>query len=169
MGKFSITSETAFAYPPEVIFDFVANPANWGRTYKGSGGVHQHLTLPLKFGDTWTEKVDLPPNTYLSTWTLITVVRPKKFVFQQVNKIGMREHGSGGHDGFTTISYTFEQPGQGVTLFTRNLTCELPKGVDIPDDLLTVKCRPGGIDRYHQRVEEEWDKEFGGKAVPQEA
>lgn len=119
MGKFSIESETAFAYPPEVIFDFVANPANWGRTYKGSGGVHQHLTLPLKFGDTWTEKVDLPPNTYLSTWTLITVVRPRKFVFQQVNKIGMKEDGTGGSDGFTTISYTFEQPGQGVTLFTR--------------------------------------------------
>ena len=45
MGVFSITSETAFAHPPEVVFDFVSNPANWGRTYKGSGGVHQHLTL----------------------------------------------------------------------------------------------------------------------------
>ena len=163
MGKFSITSETAFNYSPEVIFDFVANPENWGRTYKGSGGMKsgQDLTLPLKFGDTWTEKVDLHPNTYLSTRTLITVVRPRKFVFQQVNKVGMKEDGSGGVDGFTTISYTFEQPGQGVTLFTRNLTCELPKGVGIPDDLLTVCCRPDGIDRYHLAVEKELDKEFG--------
>lgn len=161
MGVFSITSETAFAQSPEVIYDFVSNPANWGRTYKGSGGVHQHLELPLKVGDTWTEKVDLPPNTYLSTWTLITAVRPRKWVFQQTNKIGMHEDGTGGSDGFTTISYTFERPGQGVTLFTRNLTCELPKGVGIPDDLLTVKCRPDGIDRYHAAIEKELEKEFG--------
>ena len=168
MGNFSITSETTFSHPPEVIYDFVSNPGNWGRTYKGSGGMHEgskHLTLPLKFGDTWTERVELDTphghNIYLSTWTLITAIRPRKWVFQQIDKIGMKEDGSGGHDGITTISYTFEQPGQGVTLFTRNLHCELPKGVDIPDDLLTVKCRPGGIDRYHAAIEKELDAQYG--------
>lgn len=159
MGVFSITSETAFKHEPEVIYDFVTNPANWGRTYKGSGGVHEHLKLPLQIGDTWTEKVDLPPNLYYSTWTLITAVRPRKWVFQQVNHIAAKSEGEGGIDGFTTISYTFERPGQGVTLFTRNLTCELPKGVGIPDDLLTVCCRPDGIDRYHAAIEKELDKE----------
>jgi hypothetical protein len=163
MGKFSITSETAFAHPAEVIFDFVSNPANWGRTYSGSGGVHEHLILPLKFGDTWTEKVSLPPNMYYSTWTLITVERPRKFVFQQKNDIARTdEQGTGSVQGFTTISYTFEPDvGQGVTLSTRNLTCELPKGVGIPDDLLTVCCRPDGIDRYHAAVERELDEKFG--------
>lgn len=161
MGKFSVESETTFLHPPELIFDFVANPANWGRTYKGSGGVHQHLTLPLKFGDTWTEKVELPENIYYSTWTLITVIRPRKFVFQQVNDIAKPSETGKGIDGITTISYTFEQTGHGTTLFTRNLTCELPKGVGIPDDLLTVKCRPDGIDRYHAAIERELDQEFG--------
>ena len=168
MGRFSITSETAFSHPPEVIYDFVSNPANLGRTYKGSGGVHQHLSLPLKVGDVWTEKVDLPPNQYDSTWTLITAIRPKKWVFQQVDKVGMKSDGTGGVDGITTISYTFDRPGQGVTLFTRNLTCELPKGVDIPDDLLTVCCRPGGIDRYHAAVEKELDQQYG-KAETEQA
>lgn len=168
MGKFSITSETAFSHPAEVIFDFVTDPSNWGKTYKGSGGMHSKqatsLTLPLKFGDEWTERVDLPPNSYLSTWRLITVDRPRKFVFQQHNNIGRKEDGTGGENGFVTISYTFEPDvGQGVTLFTRNLTCELPKGVGIPDDLLTVCCRPDGIDRYHASVEKELDRVFGEK------
>jgi hypothetical protein len=54
-----------------------------------------------------------------------------------------------------TISYTFKpQVGQGVMLFTRDLTCELPKVVGIPDDLLTIYCRP---DR-HAAVERELDE-----------
>ncbi|KAF2486136.1 hypothetical protein BDY17DRAFT_307686 [Neohortaea acidophila] len=165
MGNFSITSETVFAHPAERVYDFVSNPGNWGRTYKGSGGMHEgskHLKLPLQIGDTWMEKVDLPPNTYHSEWTLITARRPTKFVFQQINKVGVNADGSGGVEGITTISYTFEPNiGHGMTLFTRNLTTELPKGVDIPDDLLTVCCRPGGIDRYHAAIEKELDAEFG--------
>lgn len=122
----------------------------------------KHLTLPLKVGDTWTERVDLPSNLYLSTWTLITAIRLKKFVFQQTENVGMKEDGTGGVDGITTISYTFEpNVGHSMTLFTRNLTCELPKGVDIPDDLLTVCCRPGGIDRYHAAIEKELDEQHG--------
>jgi hypothetical protein len=114
MGNFSITSGTAFSYPPEVIYDFVTNPANWGQTYKGSGGVHQNLPLPLKVGDTWDEKVDLSPNLYVSTRTLITAVRPRKWMFQQTDKIGMKADGTGGVDWFKAISYTFERPGHDV-------------------------------------------------------
>jgi hypothetical protein len=51
----SITSETAFSHPAPAIFDFVTDPSNWGKTYKGSGGMHhkqaRDLILPLKFGD----------------------------------------------------------------------------------------------------------------------
>ena len=165
MGRFSITSETAFAHPAERIYDFVSNPANWGRTYKGSGGMHEgskHLSLPLQIGDEWTEKVDLPPNLYQSAWVLITARRPTKWVFQQTNKVGMKADGTGGVEGVTTISYDFEPNiGHGMTLFTRNLTTELQKGVDIPDDLITVCCRPGGIDRYHAAIEKELDEMYG--------
>lgn len=85
MGKFSITGETVFDYPADVIYDFVSNPHNWGKTYKGSGGMQdKNLKVPLQIGDVWTEKVDLPQNRYLSTWRLITAERPRKFAFQQV-------------------------------------------------------------------------------------
>lgn len=163
MGKFSITGETVFDYPPEVIYDFVSNPHNWGRTYKGSGGMQdRNLKVPLQLGDVWTEKVDLPPNTYLSTWRLITAERPRKFAFQQINNVGMKEDGTGGVDGITTITYTFEgNVGEGKTLFTRNLTGEHPRGVGPPDDLLTVCCRTTGIEKYHDAVKAILDEEHG--------
>lgn len=163
MGKFSITGETVFDYPADVIYDFVSNPHNWGKTYKGSGGMQdKNLKVPLEIGAVWTEKVTLPPNMYVSTWRLITAERPREFALQQVNKIGMLEDGTGGVDGFTTITYTFEENiGCGKTLFTRNLTGELPRGVGLPDDLLTVCCRPDGIERYHDAVKRELDKEHG--------
>lgn len=66
-----------------------------------------------------------------------------------------------GFDRMTTISYTFKNPRQSVTLFGWNSPIELPKGVGIPDRLLTVCCRPDGIDRYHAAIEKELDKEFG--------
>jgi hypothetical protein len=37
--------------------------------------------------------------------------------------------------------------------------------VGIPDDLLTVCCRPDEIDRYHAAVERELDERFGVKRV----
>ncbi|KAL4805223.1 hypothetical protein BDV18DRAFT_142180 [Aspergillus unguis] len=160
MGRVSVTSETTFNYPAEVIYDYVTNPENWGKTYKGSGGLkeNEHLELPLKFGDVFTEKVVLENNTYHSKWTLITAIRPRRWVFQQVDDIGKRADGTGGVKGTCTISYSFESTGHGVTLFTRNLTLDLPKGVRMPDDLLTVCARPDGIDRYHAAIEEQLDK-----------
>jgi hypothetical protein len=32
MGIVTTTSETAFTQPPQVIYDFVSNPANWVRS-----------------------------------------------------------------------------------------------------------------------------------------
>jgi hypothetical protein len=109
MGKFSITSETAFAYPAEAIFDFVTDPSNWVKPYKSSSSSGtpskqaRNLTLPLEFGDEWTERVELPPNTHLSTWRLITVDRPRKFVFQQHNDIGRKEDGTGVSGGLSLL------------------------------------------------------------------
>ena len=129
--------------------------------------------FPLSFGDTWTERVSLPPNTYLSTWTLIRTKKPYQFVFQQQDGIGAREDGSSeGSKGFTTIAYRFEEVGQGGCLFVRTLTCELPRGVGIPDDLLTVCARPDRIERYHDAIRKELaeqhekaEKEAGGDVM----
>jgi len=157
----SVTSETIFNYPPEVIYDFVSNPENWGRTYKGSAGVaqDQKLELPLKVGDTWTEKVVLGDSVYHPIWVLEIAERGRKFSFRQVNKIGVRPGGSGGVDGYCWITYTFTKAGQGLTLFTRNLTVETEKFVHIEDDLMLAMARPEGIDKYHAEIEKTLDAE----------
>jgi hypothetical protein len=167
MGVMSVTSETIFNYPPDIIYDFVSNPANWGRTYKGSAGVpiEEKLSLPLKVGDVWTEKVALPENTYHPKWVLETADRSRKFAFRSVNGIAVDVDGSGGVEGYCWITYTFTKAGHGLTLFTRNLTCELEKGVEVPDDLWLAMSRPSGIDKYHAAIEKLLDEESGEHKV----
>lgn len=162
MGVISVTSETIFNYPPEIIYDFVSNPSNWGRTYAGSSGLPpgQNLSLPLKVGDVWTEKVALPKNTYHPKWVLEIADRGRKFAFRQVNNVAAGEDGSGGVSGYCWITYTFMKAGHGLTLFTRNLTCELEKVVDVPDDLMLAMSRPSGIDKYHDAIKKLLDVEF---------
>lgn len=123
--------------------------------------MHKDTKFPLEFGDKWAEKVDLPPNKYLSEWTLIRTKKPYQFVFQQQDDVGAKEDGTPGTQGFTTIVYRFEEASEGRTLFVRTLTCELPRGVGIPDDLLTVCCRPDGIERYHDAIKKELDEQNG--------
>jgi hypothetical protein len=36
LGIVTTSSETAFMYPPEVVYDFVTNPTNWTKTYPTS-------------------------------------------------------------------------------------------------------------------------------------
>lgn len=152
MGYFTATSQTAFAQSAAEVYDFVSNPDNWSSTYKGSGGIPHALDLPLKVGDTWSEVVELDENTYRSDWTLITAVPERLWEFRQIDKIGQSAEGVGGVDGITTITYEFGEVGEGVTLFTRTIRCVTPQGVGIPDDLLTVRARPDGIDRYHAAI-----------------
>ncbi|KNG49620.1 vacuolar assembly sorting protein [Stemphylium lycopersici] len=86
MGVMNVTSETIFNYPPDVIYDFVGNPVNWGRTYKGSAGLPsdaKKLNLPLKVGEVWTEKVALAEKTYHAKWVLEIADRGRKFAFRQ--------------------------------------------------------------------------------------
>lgn len=152
MGYFMSSSQTVFTQSAMEVYNFVSDPGNWGSTYKGSGGVHQELELPLKVGDTWSELVTLDENTYRSDWVLVTAVPGRLWEFRQVDKIGQSADGEGGVDGVTTITYEFSDAGEGLTLFTRTLKCTTPKGVGIPDDLLTVRARPDGIDRYHEAI-----------------
>lgn len=159
MGYFESSSQTVFSHPAEDIYDFVSDPNNWPKTYKGSHGIANQIKTPLEVGDVWTEVVQ-PSETFScrSTWKLITAERPRKWVFQQVDSIGAAADGTGGVDGITTISYTFEPAGVGQTLFTRSLLCELPRGQRIPDQLLIARAQPAGIDAYHEAVARELDK-----------
>ncbi|KAH8901425.1 hypothetical protein GQ53DRAFT_740356 [Thozetella sp. PMI_491] len=169
MGVVSASGSTVIPYTREQVYDFVTNPHNWPLTYKGSGGIQQNLTIPLKVGDKWVEKVSLAENTYYSGWTLITAVRPWKWVFEQYNGIGaVDEQLNGGVEGITKIEYIFEEAelpvhGEQVsgTLFKRTLTCELPRGIEMPEDLLVVKMRTAGIERYHDAVARELGKIHG--------
>jgi hypothetical protein len=171
MGISSASSSTVLPYTREQVYDFVTNPHNWPLTYKGSGGIQKNLTIPLKVGDKWVEKVSLAENIYYSGWTLTTALKPWKWVFEQYDGIGATDENlTGGVKGATQIRYTFEEAeievdgkkGKG-TLFTRTLTCELPRGVEMPEDLLVVKMRTAGIERYHDAVATELAKVHGNK------
>ena len=158
MGSFTAMSQGLFDHPAEAIYDFVSNPHNWKRTFKGSDGPDAHLSLPLKIGDEWTEIVTLSEDfACQSTWTLIIADRPRRWVFRQTDHIGQALDGSGGVEGFTTISYGFEPAGDGRTLFTRSLHCELPRGTRIPDALLIARAQPANIDAYFAAIAAELD------------
>ena len=75
MGIVTTSSETAFAHPPEVVYDFVTNPANWTKTYPGSNYVGKLDDLPLKVGDTWEEGG--PDGKHIYTWHLAMAMRPE--------------------------------------------------------------------------------------------
>ncbi|RZT84591.1 polyketide cyclase/dehydrase/lipid transport protein [Pseudonocardia sediminis] len=158
MGQFGASAETVFTQSPEEIYDFVSDPHNWPKTFKGSAGMASGMTLPLSIGDSWTEQIRVGDFECRSTWTLITAVRPSKFVFQQVNGIAEQPDGTGGLDGITTISYTLTpQPGGG-TLFHRSLHCEVPRGTRIPEPLLIARCQAANIEGYHDAVARELEK-----------
>jgi hypothetical protein len=158
MGSFTTQSETLFDYPPEPIYDFVSDPGNWPKTFKGSAGIADHLAIPLKIGDSWTELISVGDGFQCrSTWTLIVAERPRKWVIQQVDRIGEQADGTGGVDGITTITYSFTPIDAGRTVFHRALHCELPRGVRIPDPLLVARAQPAGIDGYHDAVMRELD------------
>ena len=81
------SSETAFRQSPEVIYDFVTNPANWTKTYPHSTNVAGlPETLPLKVGDTWTESGSDAERIF--TWHLAIAMRPKMWVFNSVGRLG---------------------------------------------------------------------------------
>lgn len=87
VGIVTTSSETAFSQSPEVIYNFVTNPANWTKTYPHStkvGGLPE--TLPLKVGDTWTESG--PDAEKIFTWHLAIAMRPKMWVFNSVGRLG---------------------------------------------------------------------------------
>jgi hypothetical protein len=82
LGIVTTSSETAFSQSPEVIYDFVTNPANWTKTYPGGPQIRNlPAELPLKVGDTWDEAHPDPEKDRVFTWQLAIAVRPNLFVF----------------------------------------------------------------------------------------
>ena len=156
MGSFTAESQSLFHHPAQDIYDFVSDPHNWPKTYKGSAGIADLLSLPLKVGDSWTELVKVSENfSCRSSLTLIIAERPRKWAIQQVGRIGEQADGTGGVDGITTIIYSFEPVSEAMTIFHRSLNTELPRGVRIPNELLVVRGQPAGIDGYHDAVARE--------------
>ncbi|MGE2724581.1 SRPBCC family protein [Mycolicibacterium pulveris] len=153
MGIVTTTSETTFDQPPEVIYDFVTNPANWTKTYPGSahiGGLP--AGLPLKVGDTWTESG--PDDDRIFTWHLAIAMRPTMWVFNSVGRLGHDADGDGGMEGRITVQYHFTRPGNDVTLFTRTMTIEAYKHAPLPDGFFRT-VNPAHIDAYHAAVARE--------------
>ena len=153
MGIVTTSSETAFAYPAEVIYDFVTDPCNWTKTYPGSAHVgNVSNDMPLKIGDTRTEAGAGGDKVY--TWHLAIAMRPTMWVFNSVGNLGHDQAGGGGMPGRITVQYHFTQPGQNITLFTRTMTIEAYKDAPLPDELFRI-VNPANIDRYHAAIARE--------------
>jgi hypothetical protein len=153
MGIVTTSSETAFNYPPEVVYDFVTNPTNWTKTYPGSthvGGLPEHL--PLEVGDGWTESG--PDGDRIFSWHLAIAMRPTMWVFNSVGRLGHDRDGNGGMEGRITVQYHFTQPGDSITLFTRTMTIEAYKHAPLPDGFFRI-VNPANIDAYHSAIERE--------------
>lgn len=152
MGIVTTTSETAFTQSAETVYDFVTNPQNWTKTYPGSAHIANLPRLPLKVGDTWEEAG--PDGDRVFTWQLAAAVRPTRFVFTSVGRLGHDRDGNGGMEGRITVSYHFTRPGQDVTLFSRTMTIEAYKHAPLPDQLF-MQANPAKIDAYHEAVARE--------------
>lgn len=86
MGTVTTSSETAFTQSAETVYDFVANPQNWTKTYPGSAHIGKLPELPLRVGDTWEEAG--PDGDRIFSWQLAAAVRPSLFVFTSIGRLG---------------------------------------------------------------------------------
>jgi hypothetical protein len=153
LGIVTTSSETSFSYPPETVYDFVTNPANWPKTYPGSAHVGDLPDrLPLTVGDSWTESG--ADGARIFTWQLAVATRPKLWMFTSLGRLGHDRHGNGGLEGRISVQYHFTQPGENITLFTRTMTIEAYKHAPLPDALFT-QVNPANIDAYHAAVARE--------------
>jgi hypothetical protein len=153
LGIVTTSSENAFDHPPETIYDFVTNPANWTKTYPGSahiGGLPEDL--PLKISDTWTEAG--PDGDRIFTWHLAIAMRPTLWMFNSVGRLGHDRDGNGGMEGRITVQYHFTRLGKNTTLFTRTMTIEAYKHAPLPDALFQ-QANPAKIDAYHEAIKRE--------------
>ena len=132
MGIVTTSSETAFHHPPEVVYDFVTNPANWTKTYPTSAHI----------GDK------------VFTWHLAIAMRPRMWVFNTVGLLGHDPEGNGGREGRMTITYHFTQPDSGITLFSRTMTIKAYRDAPLPDKFFLM-VNPANIDAYHVAVARE--------------
>jgi hypothetical protein len=149
MGIVTTTSETAFNYPPETVYNFVTNPGNWPKTYPSSRHITElSLELPLKVGDVWKET---GPKGELYTWHLAIAMAPKLWMFNSVGRLGHDKDGNGGWEGRITVEYHFTQPGSNITLFQRTMTVEAYKDKPLPDELFMI-VNPAHIDQYHAAI-----------------
>ncbi|MGB5795566.1 MAG: SRPBCC family protein [Mycolicibacter algericus] len=153
MGIVTTSSETAFSYSPETLYDFVTNPANWTKTYPGSAHIENLPSrMPLAVGDTWTEAG--PDGDRIFTWQLAIATRPTLWVFTSVGRLGHDRDGTGGMEGRITVQYHFTRPAEDVTLFTRTMTVEAYKHAPLPDGFFRA-VNPAKIDQYHAAIARE--------------
>ena len=151
MGVFTASGETRLDATPEETYDFISDPRNWPKLFRGSADISTSVAIPLGVGDSFTEVAEVGDLSLRSTWTVITAVRGRVFAYQQVDDLGADGDGRGGVDGITTITYTLT-PVDGGTMFHRVLRCELPRGVRIPEPLLVARATTANIEHFQENV-----------------
>ncbi|MDT5091716.1 MAG: hypothetical protein QOH60_1079 [Mycobacterium sp.] len=149
MGIVTTSSENAFTHSAETIYDYVTNPANWGKAYPGNPRNTNIPRIPLQVGDTWDEAH--PEQDRIFTWQLAIAMRPRLWVFNSIGRLGHDSAGDGGMEGRMTVEYRFTQPGGDVTLFTRTMTIEAYRDSPMPDGFFRI-VNPARIDEYHAAI-----------------
>lgn len=155
MGIITMVAQAAFDHTPEVLFDFVTNPANWVKTYPGSKeeeGLPPEM--PLKAGDCWAET---GPRGERYSWQVATTLRPSLWVCNTLGRLGHDRDGGGGVEGRIQIEYRFWSPGPGMTIFQRSYITESFEGTVLPDVFLT-SMNPAHAETYFAGIARELAK-----------
>jgi hypothetical protein len=149
MGIVTTANEQAFTQPPEAVYDYVSNPANWPSAYPGSEreeGLPTHF--PLNIGDTW---VEAGPRGELYSWHVAIAVRPRVWVCSTFGPIGHNADGSGGVEGRITVQYRFLRPGANITLFQRTMVVETYRESPMPDSVF-ASMNPKEAEKYFANI-----------------
>ncbi|MCB8839417.1 SRPBCC family protein [Aurantimonas sp. VKM B-3413] len=113
-------SQIQIQRPPETVYEFATDPANWVGTHPVTVRVEGAHAGPQETGDSWTEIIKAPGWTYPVRWRVVEVQPPNRWI--------IRAERFGGTSAIVTITYTFAVTGSG-TFFRREMHTLLPAGL----------------------------------------
>jgi len=99
------------AAPPEAVFDFVTNPAQWVRWHPATHSVRGVEDRPLKLGETVIEHIRAAHREFDATWTVVACEPPVLWQLETSTPLGA-----------SVLTYRLEEKPGGGTWFQR--TCD---------------------------------------------
>jgi uncharacterized protein YndB with AHSA1/START domain len=106
-----IVHTVELAAPPQQVFDFVTNPAQWVRWHPATHSVRGVRDRPLKLGETVVEHIRAAHREFDATWTVVACEPPRLWKLETATPLGASE-----------LTYRLESAASGGTRFQR--TCD---------------------------------------------